>query len=87
MRAADTDTTSANLTLPPRSPVSTDRLALSHYGMSIFIWNNPSTTGRDLQALEAADFGWQKTGYKAYLTRLFSFNQNDILVQDIRLSH
>lgn len=33
------------------------------------------------------DFGWQKTGYKAYLTRLFSFNQNDILVQDIRLNH
>ena len=33
------------------------------------------------------DFGWQKTGFRLYATRLFSFGQNDVLVQDIRLNH
>ena len=33
------------------------------------------------------DFGWQKTGYRLYATRLFSFGSNDVSVQDIRLNH
>jgi hypothetical protein len=33
------------------------------------------------------DFGWQKVGYAPRLERLYSFGQNDVLVQDIRLSH
>ena len=51
----------ANVAIPGRTPVSRDRLATSNYGMSIFVWNNPSTTARDLATLQAADFGWQKT--------------------------
>ena len=33
------------------------------------------------------DFGWQKVGYAARLERLYSFGQNDVGVQDIRLNH
>ena len=33
------------------------------------------------------DFGWQRTGYRLFATRLFSFGSNDVPVQDIRLSH
>ena len=33
------------------------------------------------------DFGWSKTGFASFKERLFSFNQNDVPVADIRLSH
>jgi hypothetical protein len=33
------------------------------------------------------DFGWQKLGYTPRLERLYSFGQNDVAVQDIRLNH
>ena len=83
--------TSANLTLPARTPVSTDRLAVSHYGMSIFIWNNPSTTTRDLQALQAADFGWQKTMFKWREMNpdigVYNFNEADRVVTASNQAH
>ncbi len=83
--------TSANVTLPARSPVSPDRLAVSHYGMSIFIWNNPSTTNRDLQALQAADFGWQKTIFKWREMNpdigVYNFNEADRVVSASNEAH
>jgi hypothetical protein len=87
---ADPDT-NANVTVLERSPVSTDRLAISHYGMSIFIWNNPSTTVRDLQALQAADFGWQKTLFKWREMNpdigVYNFNESDRVVSASNQAH
>lgn len=87
---ADT-TTSANVTPPVRTPVSTDRLAASRYGMSIFIWNNPSTTSRDLQALQAADVGWQKTMFKWREMNpdigVYNFNEADRVVSASNRAH
>ena len=31
------------------------------YGMNIFLWGQPATTQRDLQKVQTAGFGWQKT--------------------------
>ena len=46
------------------TPVPLDRLARSNNAMSVFIWNNPSTTQRDLATLQVAGFGWQKSLFK-----------------------
>jgi hypothetical protein len=45
----------------PRVPLSADRLAASQYGMSLFLWDNATTTARDLANLQKAGVGWQKT--------------------------
>jgi polysaccharide biosynthesis protein PslG len=80
-----------NVVTPIRTPVSNDRLVLSHYGMSVFIWNNPSTTGRDLQALQAADFGWQKTLFKWRDMNpdigVYDFNEADRVVSASNQAH
>ena len=46
---------------PLRVPFSPEMLESSNYGMSIFVWNHPETTQRDLETLKLADVGWQKT--------------------------
>jgi hypothetical protein len=83
--------TSASVALPTHTPVSADRLAVSHYGMSIFIWNNPSTTSRDLQALQAADFGWQKSTFKWREMNpdigVYNFNESDRVVSASMQAH
>jgi hypothetical protein len=45
----------------PRIPLAPDRLATSNYGMSVFLWDNPKTTARDLTNLQQAGIGWQKS--------------------------
>jgi len=46
--------TTANLTLPT--------LNADHaYGMNLFVWGHPDTTGRDLGTVKQAGFTWQKT--------------------------
>src|SRR5262249_38794324 len=47
-----------------RPPVPPDRLAASNYGSSVFLWDNPLATARDLRQLQQADFGWQKSLFK-----------------------
>ena len=88
---ADNSTSAANITVPVRTPVSMDRLAVSHYGMSVFIWNNPATTNRDLQALQAADFGWQKTTFKWREMNpdigVYNFNEADRVVSASNQAH
>ncbi|MBV9581798.1 MAG: hypothetical protein JO057_24725 [Chloroflexi bacterium] len=83
--------TNANVAPPARTPVSADRLAVSHYGMSVFIWNNPSTTARDLQALQAADFGWQKSIFKWREMNpdigVYNFNEADRVVSASMQAH
>lgn len=80
-----------NATLPVRTPVAADRLAASNYGMSLFIWNNPGTTARDLQTLQAADFGWQKTLFKWREMNpepgVYNFNESDRVVSASRQAH
>lgn len=44
-----------------RAPLPSDVIARSKYGMSVFVWNNPATTQRDLDTLRTAGVGWQKT--------------------------
>jgi polysaccharide biosynthesis protein PslG len=56
--------TAAAASASVRPPVSPDRLAASNYGSSVFLWDNPLTTARDLRALQQADFGWQKSLFK-----------------------
>jgi polysaccharide biosynthesis protein PslG len=81
----------ANVVTPIRTPVSNDRLVLSHYGMSLFIWNSPSTTSRDLQTLQAADFGWQKTLFKWREMNpdigVYDFNEADRVVAASNQAH
>jgi hypothetical protein len=83
--------TSASASLPARNPVSTERLNESHYGMNLFIWNNPSTTSRDLQALQAADVGWQKTMFKWREMNpnigVYDFNESDRVVSASNQAH
>ncbi len=45
----------------PAAGTSAYRAKSPEYGMNVFLWNNPSTTQRDLQKLTDAGFGWQKT--------------------------
>ena len=40
------------------------RASSPEYGMSIFIFGKPATTGRDLQKLQAVNFGWQKSLFR-----------------------
>ena len=42
--------------LPPPTPV-----ASPDFGLSMFVWNQPLTTSRDLQIAHGANFRWQKT--------------------------
>ena len=42
--------------LPPPTPVPSP-----DYGLSMFLWNQPTTTTRDLQLATASNFRWQKT--------------------------
>jgi hypothetical protein len=47
------------------APGSNDyRAASPEYGMSVFIFGKPETTGRDLEKLQAVDFGWQKSLFR-----------------------
>ena len=59
--------------------------------MSVFIWNNPSTTARDLQALQAADFGWQKSIFKWREMNpdigVYNFNEADRVVSASMQAH
>ena len=48
----------------PRVPMPASSLAQSMYGMNVFLYNNPNTTGRDLRALQQSNFGWQKSLFK-----------------------
>jgi polysaccharide biosynthesis protein PslG len=84
-------TTTASVTIPARAPVSPDRLATSNYGMSIFIWDNPSTTSRDLSTLQAADFGWQKSLFKWRDMNpnpgVYDFNESDRVVSASNQAH
>ncbi|MBI4491291.1 MAG: hypothetical protein HY690_00660 [Chloroflexi bacterium] len=43
---------------PPSSPYAARS---PEYGMNIFVWGHPDTTGRDLGRLAELHFGWQKT--------------------------
>ncbi|MFN8522358.1 MAG: cellulase family glycosylhydrolase [Chloroflexota bacterium] len=54
---AEAQTTS--VAAEPQSPLP--RAKSPEYGMNIFIWDNPSTTDRDLGKLKSAGFGWQKS--------------------------
>lgn len=84
-------TAAANVVVPARTPVSVDRIAASNYGMSIFIWNNPSTTARDLTTLQAADVGWQKTLFKWRDMNpnagVYNFNESDRVVAASTQAH
>lgn len=84
-------TTTTTVLLPVRTPVSRDRLDGSLYGMSIFIWNNPATTTRDLNTLRAADFGWQKTLFKWREMNpdagVYNFNESDRVVSASNQAH
>ena len=77
--------------VPLRTPVSVDRITASNYGMSIFIWNNPSTTARDLATLQAADVGWQKTLFKWRDMNpnagVYDFNESDRVVAASNQAH
>ena len=81
----------ANVAIPARTPVSSNRLATSNYGMNIFIWNNPNTTARDLSTLQAADFGWQKTLFKWRDMNpdpgAYNFNESDRVVSASNQAH
>jgi hypothetical protein len=81
---AAADSVAVNVAGPLRTPVPEDQLARSSYGMSIFIWNNPGTTSRDLTALRAADFGWQRTLFKWREMNpdagVYNFNESDRVV-------
>ena len=83
--------TTASVTIPARAPVSQDRLATSNYGMSIFIWNNPSTTSRDLSTLQAAALGWQKSLFKWRDMNpnpgVYDFNESDRVVSASNQAH
>ena len=47
------------------APVSNGYRANSpEYGMSVFIFGKPGTTGRDLEKLQAVNFGWQKSLFR-----------------------
>jgi polysaccharide biosynthesis protein PslG len=46
----------ANAVLPPPAPVPSP-----DYGLSMFLWDQPQTTSRDLQIARGANFHWQKT--------------------------
>jgi polysaccharide biosynthesis protein PslG len=50
-----TGTPTAALTAKPYRAKSPE------YGMNVFLWDNPATTGRDLNKLREANFTWQKT--------------------------
>lgn len=43
---------------PPATPIATSS---PDYGMSVFLWGHPDTTGRDLQLVSNLGFRWQKT--------------------------
>ena len=68
----------------PRASMSQAALAASNYGMSVFIWNSPTTTARDLATLQTADFGWQKTLFKWRdmnpQAGVYNFNESDRVV-------
>lgn len=53
------DTTSAATTTATLSAPSV--VADHQYGMNMFIWGHPDTTGRDLGVVKQAGFTWQKT--------------------------
>src|SRR5215216_6728202 len=40
------------------------RASSPEYGMSVFLYGNPDTTGRDLGKLQALGFGWQKSLFR-----------------------
>lgn len=69
----------------PRVPISADRLAASNYGMSVFVWGNPTTTARDLQTLTVAGIGWQKSLFKWRemnpMPGVYNFNESDRVVR------
>jgi hypothetical protein len=46
---------------PLPAPLSREVLDRSKYGLSVFLWNNPTTTKRDLTTLQLAGVGWQKS--------------------------
>jgi hypothetical protein len=62
----DADATSAVLVLPsptpaPAVPAVPSVVADHSYGMNVFVWGHPDTTGRDLGVVKQAGFTWQKT--------------------------
>ena len=69
----------------PRAPLSPERLAVSNYGMNVFVWDNPTTTARDLQTLTLAGFGWQKSLFKWREMNpypgAYNFNESDRVVR------
>jgi polysaccharide biosynthesis protein PslG len=84
-------TSVTSVVVPARTPVSVDRITASNYGMSIFIWNNPSTTARDLTTLQAAGVGWQKTLFKWRDMNpnpgVYNFNESDRVVAASNQAH
>lgn len=60
-QAAETVDSATPAFKPLRVPFSAERLAQSDYGMNVFVWGNPQTTRRDLDALRMAGIGWQKS--------------------------
>jgi polysaccharide biosynthesis protein PslG len=76
---------------PVRTPVPQEQLDRSLYGMSIFVWGNPSTTARDLNTLRAADFGWQKSLFKWREMNpdpgVYNFNESDRVVSASNAAH
>ena len=60
--------TAAPTSIPALTVPSTPSVVADHsYGMNLFVWGHPDTTGRDLGVVKQAGFTWQKT--------LFSWNQ------------
>jgi hypothetical protein len=76
---------------PVATPVPNEQLDRSQYGMSVFIWGNPSTTTRDLNTLRSADFGWQKSLFKWREMNpdpgVYNFNESDRVVSASNAAH
>jgi polysaccharide biosynthesis protein PslG len=46
---------------PTALPAVPSVVADHNYGMNVFVWGHPDTTGRDLGVVKQAGFAWQKT--------------------------
>jgi SH3-like domain-containing protein len=62
------------------------RAASPEYGMSVFVYDNPTTTQRDLGKLKALSFGWQKSlfSWRSIESRCkgcFTWNEADRVVR------
>ena len=76
---------SPSASMPNLAP-SAYRAKSPEYGMNVFVWGNPKTTGRDLGSVRDAGFTWQKTLFTwrdiEPVKGQFDFSESDRVIRE-----